>query len=114
MKLPPTKTEIRQQLEKEMGAYLKKGGAVENVPRGLSGRDTGEGILRPNQFVPGEKNTAAKEDQVPLNDVIKSIEERRNTKPASSVKPAEKPKKPKKVMMYDDFGEPLRWTWVDQ
>jgi hypothetical protein len=27
-----------------------------------------------------------------------------------------KPKKrqPKKKMIYDDFGEPLRWEWVDE
>ncbi len=97
-----------------MESFLKKGGAVENVPRGLSGRDTGVGVLRPNQFVPGEKNTAAKEDQLPLNDVIKSIEARRKAKPAAAKKPSNMPKKPKKIMIYDDFGEPLRWQWVDE
>jgi hypothetical protein len=46
--------------------------------------------------------------------VVKDIEARRKTrgKPAPSKKT--RPAQPKKKIIYDDFGEPLRYTWVDE
>jgi hypothetical protein len=44
-------------------------------------------------------------------EVIAAIDERRNAKPAT--KPTTKPRTKKKII-YDDFGEPLRWIWVEE
>lgn len=113
MNLPPSKADIREELEQQMRAFLAKGGEVNQVPRGLSGRDSGEGPIRPNSFVPNAANKVAPEDQVPLTNVVQSIEARRRAKPKSRSTKAVTPR-PRKRLIYDDFGEPLRWEWVNE
>ncbi len=113
MKLPPSKADIREKLEQQMREFLAQGGEVNEVPRGLSGRDSAEGPIRPNSFVPNEANKVAPEDQVPLLNVVQSIEARRKAKPKSASTRVVPPR-PKKRMIYDDFGEPLRWEWVNE
>lgn len=112
MNLPPSKREVREQLEEQMRSFLDSGGAVEEVPRGASGRDQPQEGPKRNSFVPSAPSTVSPEDQVPLTDVIRSIEARRGSKPAKA--PKKKPQhRPKRKLVYDDFGEPLRWEWVN-
>ena len=81
--------------------------AVAEVARGISGRDQAQGpVGRFHAFTPRPK-----EERTYVPEVVAAIEARRR-------KPKEKPagKRPRFVRkaVYDDFGEPVRWEWVEQ
>ena len=103
----PTKKEVRNELDSQVREYLDKGGQLEQVPRGASGRYGQEGPIKPESLGLNEP----KETRTLVTDVIATIEARKHPEPV--------PKKPKqtrlkKKMIYDDFGEPLRWEWVEE
>ena len=103
--IKPTKTrrQLHQELEEQIQNYLESGGQVNEIPRGLSGRMDTNGPL----VVLFEGNS--NEDRTPLPDVVAAIEARK--KPPSPLKP--KKSKPRKKVILDDFGQPLRWEWVE-
>ena len=105
MKPPVSKADLRRELDRQIDAYIREGGAVHEIPRGISGRDPAAGPLPAAPFVePGRK-----ENRAYLTDVIAAIEARRKPSPPSK-SPA---RRPRKKMLYDDFGEPLRWVWEE-
>lgn len=105
MKPPISKAELRRELDLQVDAYLREGGQVHEVPRGVSGRDPIDGPL-PNAPFSGSGERAQREY---LTEVIAGIEARR--KPAAPPKRATK--RPRKKYIYDDFGEPIRWVWEE-
>ena len=104
--IKPTKTrrQLHQELEEQVRQYLDSGGQVNEVPRGMSGRMDANGPL----VALFEGNSH--EDRTPLPDVVAAIEARK--KPASPTKP--KKSKPRKKVILDDFGQPLRWEWEEE
>lgn len=104
--IKPTKTrrQLHQELEEQVRQYLDSGGQVNEVPLGMSGRMDANGPL----VALFEGNSH--EDRTPLPDVVAAIEARK--KPASPTKP--KKSKPRKKVILDDFGQPLRWEWVEE
>ena len=107
MKRPITKAHIRSEIEQQIADFIDQGGTVEEIERGISGRDTDAGPLKPD-------NTAflqPKEGRTYVPEVIAAIESRRKPKP---LKPKTNKRKPYKKIIYDDFGEPLRWEWVEE
>jgi hypothetical protein len=104
VKPPISKADLRRELDDQIREYLRGGGQVQEVPRGVSGRNTADGPLPPAPLVAGERG-----DRTYLVDVIAAIEARR--KPAQP--PSKRPRRPQKKLIYDDFGEPLRWTWEE-
>lgn len=109
MKLPPNKSEIRQQLEQEMEAFLAKGGAVDEIPRGKSAMEPGQMVPISNSF---PQNTS-KPKRESLLHVTQAIDDRRRSlRSKTSDNPRLKTNKsPGKVAVYDDFGEIIRWEW---
>jgi len=111
LKKPVSKADMREALEEEMQRFLKQGGDVETVPRGVSGKDPGDAPLFLNRrlFIePSEPRT-----QIP--EVIAAIDARRKLK--SQRRPVHKRTRlpqPRRKVIYDDFGEPLRKVWVDE
>lgn len=100
----PTKREIRQQMDNEVDQYLNKGGEVREFQRGESGLVNGKLNDRSSGFEQG------KQKRTPLIDELKAVDERK--KPASSATPV-KSSRPKKKIIYDDFGEPIREVWIE-
>lgn len=104
LKPPFSKADMRRELDRQIDAFLREGGQVNEIPRGLSGRDPADGPL-PIPHFSGE----SKEKRAYLTEVIAAIEARR--------KPPTPPKKiarrPRKKFIYDDFGEPVRWVWEE-
>lgn len=103
--IKPTKTrrQLHQELEEQVRQYLNEGGKVNEVPRGFSGRMDNNGPL----VVLFEGNSH--EDRTPVPDVVAAIEARKKpllTKPKKS--------RPRKKIILDDFGQPLRWEWVEE
>ncbi|QQD22151.1 hypothetical protein GJQ54_10430 [Oceanospirillaceae bacterium ASx5O] len=107
MQKRPSKNTVREQLSQEVEDFLLHGGAVTEVPRGASGLQDG----RYGQPVAFDK---PREERTPVSDVLKVIDQRREEqrkthKPATS----KKPKRPRKKVIYDDFGEPVRVVWEE-
>lgn len=111
LKKPVTKSDIRAELERETEQFLKGGGEVDNVPRGTSGKDANDAPLFLNRRLFVEPRS----DRTPVPEVVAAIEARRQEK--LKRRPAPKRSrmpKPRKKIIYDDFGEPLRKVWVDE
>jgi hypothetical protein len=101
--IKPTKTrrELHAELQAEVQAYLEQGGQVSEIPQGVSGRPLGSGPLF--SVFEGESH----ENRTLVNDVVAAIESRRK---AHSKPPLTGPKK---RVILDDFGQPIRWEWVN-
>lgn len=98
-----SKQEIRAEMEREIQSYLQDGGEIKSVDQGVSGRESNSNLNQTIAFTPGEFKT-----RTLVNDTIKNIDERKQQKkPASNTIPH----KPKKRIIYDDFGEPIREVW---
>ena len=110
MKKIITKAEVRALMETEMAHFLDKGGRVEEIPRGLSGRESGQSMMLPSRSLFIEPSA----ERTPIPEVVAAIEARRKTtpKPSASPKRTRAPQRRRKTI-YDDFGEPLRRVWVD-
>lgn len=104
--MKPTKTrrQLHDEMEQQVQEYLRQGGAVNEVPRGLSGRPYAQSPLV--TIFDGN----SQEDRTPIPDVVAAIEARK--KPHAHA-PMRKPR-PKKKVILDDFGQPLRWEWVEE
>lgn len=102
MKRLPTKAELRAELERQIQEYLQTGGAVQAVPRGTSGHVDNRNIFgNLGQNPPRQERT-------PVDDVVQALEARKH--PHTNIK---KNKRPRRKLLTDDFGEPLRWIWVE-
>lgn len=109
LKKLPTKADLRSEMEQQINDFISKGGAVKRIPNGISGRD--------NSMGPFFANTTVFEPKSPertfIPDVVAALDQR--SKAMRSTTPAKKrPKAPKKVPIYDDFGEIVRWEWQEQ
>ncbi|MGI1680025.1 MAG: hypothetical protein K6L75_14885 [Cellvibrionaceae bacterium] len=105
MKPAKSKAQERRELQQQMENFLKHGGKVNAIESGISGRDIGAYKLTPvNLNEPRESRTL-------LTDEVKAIEARKSKSHKSAT--ATRPRRPKKVLITDDFGEPLRWSWTD-
>ncbi len=100
----PTKSEIRQQMSSEVAQYLDLGGEVREFQRGESGLVNGRLDERNSGFEQG------KQQRTPLMEELKAVDERKKTGAST---PANKISRPRKKIIYDDFGEPIREVWVD-
>ena len=104
--IKPTKTrrQLHQEVEEQVRQYLDSGGQVNEVPRGLSGR------MDPSGPLVALFEGTSQEDRTPLPEVVAAIEARK--KPSLALKP--KKPRPRKKVILDDFGQPLRWEWVEE
>jgi len=99
-----TKAQVRQEIENQIASFITGGGAVSEVQRGLSGREIGQNFTQ--AFA---SNGSAQQTRTPLTEEVKAIDERRvHKKPTPLFKP-----KPKRVLLKDDFGDPIRWVWQE-
>jgi hypothetical protein len=107
----PTKSDIRSELEREMDRYLSKGGKVTSVPQGTSGRDPGKPPTHLTARLFGEP----KLQRTFVPEVVAAIEARRNEQKLKRRQKKRRSRlpKPRRKIIYDDFGEPLRRVWED-
>lgn len=109
MKKPVSKADIRNELAQETERFLEQGGLVEEIPTGRSGKNPGDPPLYLNRRLFVEPRTPR--TQIP--EVIAAIEARRMEKLRR--KPQKRrPQRPRRAIIYDDFGEPLRWVWQEE
>lgn len=101
----PTKADARDELSRQVDSYLASGGKVDHIPNGVSGNEANANLFsRSASFEPRKERT-------PVTDVIKTLEERKSTK-TKQLK--SRRSGPRKKLITDDFGEPVRWVWIDE
>lgn len=100
----PTKADLRDELQKQIDAFTCKGGKIQEIDKGVTGRESPHASLKTPLF------NEPKITRTPLTEVIAAIDSRRQAKsaPKKTVKSA-----PKEKIIYDDFGEPLRKIWTN-
>ncbi|WP_151702233.1 hypothetical protein [Nitrincola alkalilacustris] len=98
----PTKAEIRRELERDMQRYLSEGGRILSVQSGCTGLADGAPLPAP-VFSPQPP-----QPRTPIPEVMAALDARRQ---AGTKKLKPPVKKPRKKILYDDFGEPLREVW---
>lgn len=104
LKPKTTKKDTRKELESLVDEFIKAKGEIQQVDMGESG------------LVDGKYNTThigfsePKKQRTPLPHVVAAIQERKHTPTPQKTSTS---KRPTKKMLYDDFGEPLRWVWED-
>ena len=101
-----SKNSLRNELRRKTAEFISQGGEITPHSAG----ETGESIDKPrtrSAFVTAEP----RQTRTYINDVISALDWRKNKKPLlNSSKPINRPKK---KIIYDDFGEPIREVWSD-
>ena len=111
MKKPVSKSDIRDELQQETERFLQQGGQVESIPRGISGKDPGDAPMFLNRRLFVEPRTK----RTPVPEVVAAIEARRKEKfMRKPQRERSRLPQPRRKIIYDDFGEPLRKIWVDE
>lgn len=106
VKKPPEKADLRRELDQQVDAFLRRGGEIHQVSPGDSAYSPG---TRPP---PTPLFNQSKTTRTPVDDVVAALDARQRTRRSGT---GERPKKsPRKQVIYDDFGEPLRVTWSDE
>ncbi|TQV71828.1 hypothetical protein FKG94_19485 [Exilibacterium tricleocarpae] len=101
MKPTKTKAQVRKEIGNQVRDFLAEGGKVEQLQPGVSGRDI-------NQALPVTFNQP-KVKRTPLLEEIKALDARKGKHQPKVLAP----KKPVKKLLHDDFGEPVRWVWLE-
>lgn len=105
MKVRNTKEQQRQRLRRDMERFLSRGGHIKEVPSGTTGDDPGQPRER-RAFPFAQSPRATRTD---LSQVAAAIDARKKRGKSRSAKRTG----PRRRLVYDDFGEPLRWVWED-
>lgn len=114
IKKPESKSEQRAEIERQTREFLLEGQQVKKIPKGVGRRDADAGPFKTpfrRQNFQGDKQ---QDERTYLNDVVDSLESRKQQKSKPATPASRKKKKPRKRLIYDDFGEPLRWVWVEE
>ena len=104
MKRRTTKADIRAAMDREVEDYLAHGGQIDEVAQGISGRPQPEKATPPPIFDEPSKS------RTDVSQLLKQIDARKKKDRAPSLT---RNRRPKKKLIYDDFGEPLRWVWEE-
>ena len=107
MKKPPSKTDLRERLERQTAAFLSSGGKVKEFRTGESAYDRTETPPPAPLFETGALSA-------PLTDVIAALDARRAAKRVRTKVVRQRTPKRRRQVVYDDFGEPLRVVWVEE
>ncbi len=102
VKVRNSKEQQRYRLERDMERFLSEGGSISEVPNGVSGADAVSGKGHQTVLFNGPRQA----QRTDLSQVAATIDSRKH-KPRRQRLNA----RPQRKLVYDDFGEPLRWVW---
>ncbi|WP_370979848.1 hypothetical protein [Agaribacterium sp. ZY112] len=104
MKENKSKHQQSEELAQSVQDFLNSGGHVTQVPRGTSGNFDNQNLFKQTH------TDEPRSTRTPLTEVVKTLEARKHkpNKPVST-----KTKKPRKRLIVDDFGDPIRWVWEE-
>lgn len=104
MKLNKSKHQQSIELDEKVQDFLRNGGEVKTIPNGLSGNTSNMNLFK------NATPLGPKAGRTPLTEVVKTLENRKNASKQTTPKIIAKPRK--KVIV-DDFGDPIRWVWEE-
>lgn len=111
MKKPVSKAEVRAALEAETERFLKQGGEVTDIPRGLSGKEPGDQSVFHNRRLFIEPRAPRTE----IPEVLAALDARRKpSRGRTAQRKRSRLPQPRRKVIYDDFGEPLRRVWTEE
>lgn len=87
-----------------MQRFLEKGGSIKEVPSGVSGADAVSGKGHQTVLFNGPPQPS----RTDLSQVAATIDARKHKPKRQRLNP-----RPQRKLLYDDFGEPLRWVWQE-
>ncbi|MCK0153190.1 hypothetical protein MWU49_05730 [Alcanivorax sp. S6407] len=87
-----------------MQRFLEKGGSIKEVPSGVSGADAVSGKGHQTVLFNGPRQPS----RTDLSQVAATIDARKHKPKRQRLNP-----RPQRKLLYDDFGEPLRWVWQE-
>ena len=102
-----SKSSLRRELRKKTEEFLGKGGEIKKCQQGETGEPADQPRVKSVFVSPSPIKT-----RTYVNDSVAKIDERKRKK--SNKKPLKVSTRPKKKVIYDDFGEPLREIWIDE
>ena len=105
VKVRNSKEQQRYRLERDMERFLSEGGSISEVPNGVSGADAVSGKGHQTVLFNGSRQA----QRTDLSQVAATIDSRKH-KPRRQRLNA----RPQRKLVYDDFGEPLRWVWQNK
>ena len=107
MKPTKTKSQVSREINSQVSEFLSQGGTVNGVPSGVSGRVDNSAL--PVNFEPQKKS------RTPVLEAIQALEARKKGEEGqvSAQARVSRPKKLQRKLITDDFGEPIRWVWVE-
>jgi len=111
VKKPVSKNDIRKAMKQDVEQFLRDGGEVNAIPTGLSGHDA----MASSPFTSKRLFLEPSVKRTLVPEVVATIEARR--KDMLKRTPARKRTRlptPRKKVIYDDFGEPIRKIWVEE
>jgi len=108
MKKPPSKTDLRERLQRQTADFLSSGGKVKEFQAGESAYDRDDGPP------PAPLFEARRTERTPLTEVVAALDARREAKRARIKVVRRRTPKRRRQVVYDDFGEPLRVVWVEE
>ena len=109
LKKPPSKTDLRERLQRQTADFLSAGGKVQEVQSGETAYDRNSPPPTHAPLFEPSKTT-----RTPLTDVIAALEARRAAKRTRTKVVRKRAPKRRRQVIYDDFGEPLRVTWIEE
>ena len=103
-----SKADLRSDINRDVEAFLARGGSIERFEPGETVLQARVSPLRTPIF--NEPRT----ERTPVDDVVAALDARRQNrlKRSPSRKRTRKPQ-PRKRIIYDDFGEALRTVWQE-
>lgn len=111
MKKPVSKAQLREQLQRETERFLKRGGSVQDIPPGVSGKNPED----PPLFLNRRLFIEPREPRTQIPEVLAALDARRKVRQTRSpTRKRSRLPQPRRKIIYDDFGEPLRKVWVEE
>ena len=102
-----SKKSLRKELRQKVEEFLDNGGQIKQYDHGETGEPADKPRAQSVFISPSPIKT-----RTYVNDEVASLD-RRKRKERSPV-PKKIKTRPKKKIIYDDFGEPIREVWVDE
>jgi hypothetical protein len=110
LKKPVSKSDIRHELVREMERFLLQGGSVDEIPAGRSGKNPGD----PPVFLNRRLFVEPRSPRTLIPEVVAAIDARRLEKLGRKPQYKRRQQHPRRKIIYDDFGEPLRRIWQEE
>ena len=108
MKKPPSKRDLRADLQLQTAVFLSSGGKIREFEVGDSAYDKGQTPATTPLF------QISRAGRTPVNDVVEALEARRNGQKTKKKEARRTAPRRRKKIIYDDFGEPLRVIWIEE